>query len=219
MYHSSCFLNMRLPNSRQYKVQPEMSPVNDPLRKLEVLIVLKYNLTELSVFSDTVQIWVISLLVLSLMLCCVVAVALAIFCKFKKSLTLRVDNAVYDLERSDHTHVTFKDNVEVPECDMCTAGELVDPGPAIAGIKVALQDIDVEASSGPGCSGITQTLPTPSCPPLPSTLPPSPSTSVFSRSQNLGNSSHIYATVRPGRKPRLSPSVFDGMLGAKPAKH
>ena len=203
LFHSSCYVTMRLPNSRQFELQPKSLDQTDHLHKMELLLILQYDLPQLSLFSDQVQVWVTSLLVLSIGLVVIVGLSWAFFWKFRKSMTLRIDNAIYDLEKSDNTHVVFKDNVTtLQECD-CGAADLVDPGPAMEEIRSALKDIEM---IGPGR--------------LPSSLDLSPTTASFvRRSSAASDTNHIYATVSHTiRKPRMTTAV-SGAPPAKPAKH
>ena len=201
LYHDSCFLTMRLPNSRQFELQATQYDMADPLRKIEVILVLEYNLSELSLFSDQVQVWVVSLLVLVLILIVLAVTSFAIFWHFRKTMTLRINNAIFDLEKSDQTHVAFKGSAaDLQECAACAS--LVDPGPAIEELTNALKDLDIMETKLPMTS-------------MPTTTP------CLRRSSTTFDHNHIYASVSPTiRKPRMSPAVFTpSPSSGKPVGH
>ena len=109
--HKSCHLKGRLRNGKDYNKNPEIDSGEDRFEKVQAVLLLNYNLSEMSPFSQKVTIWlaVIGTGLILVTMCIVLIILYVVIWKGKWSR--RIQNAVMDIEPSENTEVYFRRSV------------------------------------------------------------------------------------------------------------
>ena len=114
LIHQGCHLKGRLRNGKDFNKTPEEGLGTDQFQTMQAILLLHYNLIEMSPFNDRVTIWlgVIGGAVILLTLTILGIISYVLI--WKGAWSTRIQNAVVDIEQAETTELRFQRSTSPP---------------------------------------------------------------------------------------------------------